>query len=304
MNATTVRQFPDRPLPLGIRPYPDELTRSFIGRIETANAIRPGFLLKTLRGSRKPWMETLAVWTGQPPMTLCLAMPQLCRNDVSVPRARLAGRPNRTTHTFACRHCAVERTETTQVEIYTTHDRVICPRHGLWLGEGIKTPTQQLSIKTSPEILTAWHHHKNLITRFGRSRVRKAFHDAGMITWRWYEQFNHFTAATDTYDNLTADQPRHANSHAITTASLYPSTVTLTAVIASPYWARIAHSREPKRFLERISTEITEGWTPAGASDPLRHWMTEDWSPGVLGPDTISPMPNQHPRARTPRQRP
>lgn len=234
-------------------------------------------------------------------MTLCLAMPQLCRNGGPVPRSRLAGRPNRATHTFACRHCAVEKTGTSRVEIYTTHDRVICARHRLWVGEGIKTPTEQPSVRASPEILSAWHHHKNLITRFGRSGVRKAFHNAGIITWRWYDQFNHFTAATDTYDSLTADQPRHAKSHALIAASLYPSTVALTALIASPYWARIAHSREPKRFLERISMEITEGWTPTGGSDPLRHWMTEDWLPGFLGPDTVHQMPDRHPKVRTPK---
>lgn len=145
------------------------------------------------------------------------------------------------------------------------------------------------SVRAGPEITAAWHHHKNLITRHGRSRVRKAFHIAGVINRRWYDQFQHFTAAADIYDALAADQPVHANRHVVVAASLYPSIVNLTAAMASPYWAQIAHSHRPNLFLDRISVEVTEGWSPRGAFDPLRHWMDTDWLPGFRGSDAIRP---------------
>jgi len=290
MTSVAALRISLRPLPRTARPYPDETTRSFIRRLETANALHPGQLRKTLRQSRRSWIETLAAWTGHEPEVLALAMPQLGqRNTSSTNRYRLLGRPDRKTQGIACRRCALTRRAGPYVEIYTTHESVICPRHELWLGDGIQGFTDQLSVAVCPEILTAWHHHRNLITRFGRSGVRKAFHVAGIVNWRWYDQFQHFTAATETYDTLAADQPRHGNTQAIVAASLYPSIVSLTAAIASPFWARTAHLQRPEAFLDRISEEITDGWIPQGAFDPLRHWMAENWSPGFRGSDTIRP---------------
>jgi hypothetical protein len=290
MRTVAAVRTPPRPLPRPIRPYNDETTPSFIRRLETANTLRRGHLRTLLKGSRRPWVESLAAWTDYDPAVLVLAMPQLGMHgpDPSL-RQRLAGRPTRTTHTVACHRCTLARGAGRYVEIYSTHEQVICPRHGLWIGDAVNGFTDQFSIGAGPQITAAWHHHKNLINRQGRSGVRKAFHIASVINWRWYDQFQHFTAATDTYDSLAADQPRHANSHATVAASLYPSIVSLTAAMASPHWAQIAHSRRPEAFLDRVSEEVTEGWIPKGSFDPLRQWKTEDWLPGFRGSDTILP---------------
>ncbi|WP_423181307.1 hypothetical protein [Arthrobacter sp. NyZ413] len=278
-----------RPLPLPVRPYRDETTPSFIRRLETANALRPGQLRTLLKRNRRPWIESLAAWTNCDQTVLELAMPQLGLHDPARSlRQKLTGRPIRTTHTVACHRCTLARGAGRFVQIYSTHEQVICPRHRLWLGDGVTGVTDQLSIRDSPEITTAWHHHRNLITRHGRSGVRKAFHIAAVINWRWYDQFHHFTAATDIYDTLAANQPRHANSHAVMAASLYPSIVNLTAAMASPRWAEIAHSRHPDQFLDRISVEVTDGWQPRRASDPLRDWMHTDWLPGFRGSVAIN----------------
>jgi hypothetical protein len=289
MTTAAVR-IPSRPLPRPVHPYKDETTPSFIRRLETANVLRHGQLRTLLKSIRRPWLESLAAWTDNAPAVLLLAMPQLGQHDPDPSlRQKLAGRPTRTTHTAACHRCTLARVADRYVEIYSTHEQVICPRHGLWIGDGVTGFTDQFSIRASPEITAAWHHHRNLITRHGRSGVRKTFHIASVINWRWYDQFQHFTAATDTYDALAADKPRHATSHAVVAASLYPSIVKLTAAMASPHWAEIAHSRRPGLFLDRISVEVTEGWSPRGAFDPLRHWMDTDWLPGFRGSDAIRP---------------
>jgi hypothetical protein len=86
--------------------------------------------------------------------------------------------------------------------------------------------------------------------------------------------------------------PQHSpagESQALVAAPLYPSMVVLTAAIASPYWRRIACSPHPEVFLERVSHEITDGWIPQGASDPMRHWMETSWASGSSGSDTILP---------------
>ncbi|XAS69254.1 TniQ family protein [Micrococcaceae bacterium Sec5.7] len=279
-----------RPLPRPIRVYKDETTPSFIRRLETANSLEPRQLRTLLKSSRRPWIDSLAAWTDYDPAVLILAMPQLGQHDPAPSlRRKLTGRPIRTTHTAACHRCALARGAGRYVDVYSTHEHVICPRHGLWIGDGVTGFSDQFSIHAGPEITAAWHHHKNLITRHGRSGVRKAFHIASVINWRWYDQFQHFTATTEIYDELAADQPGHSNSQAVVAASLYPAIVALTAAISSPHWAEIAHSHRPDRFLDRISIEVTEGWSPSGALDPLRHWMATDWLPGFRGSDAIRP---------------
>jgi hypothetical protein len=289
MTTAAAVRIAARSLPRPVRPHMDETTPSFIRRLETANSLRPGQLRTLLKGSRRPWIDSLAAWTDHDPAVMVLAMPQLGQHDPATSlRRKLAGRPIRTTHTAACHRCTLARGAGRYVEIYSTHEQVICPRHGLWLGDGVTGFMDQFSIRAGPEITAAWHHHKNLITRHGRSGVRKAFHISSAINWTWYDQFHHFTATTETYDELAADQPRHANNQAVVAASLYPAIVNLTAAISSPHWAEIAHSRHPNQFLDRISAEVTDGWHPRGASEPLRHWMNTDWLPGFRGPDTIS----------------
>lgn len=290
MTAHKYLPAPARPLPRPVLPYQDETTRSYIRRINSANVLTHGELIKTMRRDRRPWMYDLATWNDTRPEFLMLAMPQLAqyRTDPAL-RQKLVGRPIRTTHAPACHHCTLARGAGPYVEVYTTHERVICPKHGLWIGEGVGVAAAQFSINACPEISAAWHHHKNLIARHGHSQVRRAFHISNVINWGWYDQFQHFSAAIDTYETLAADHPGQANSQALVAAALYPSIVMLTAAIASPRWRYIARSRHPEPFLDRVSHEVTDGWLPQGAFDPLRHWMETDWTAGFRGSDTILP---------------
>jgi hypothetical protein len=93
------------------------------------------------------------------------------------------------------------------VEVYTTHERVICPKHSLWAGEGIAGTAYQFSARDCTQITLAWHHHKNLITRHGHSQMRQAFEAGSAINWRWHEQFLNFSSAADIYDDLAAALP-------------------------------------------------------------------------------------------------
>jgi hypothetical protein len=107
--------------------------------------------------------------------------------------------------------------------------------------------------------------------RIEDAQVHHPFARAELVHGLRVACLQHFTAAAETYDALAADQPRHATGQAILAASLYPSIVSRTAAMASPHWAQIAHSHRPDQFLDRISVEVTEGWQPHGAFDPLRH---------------------------------
>jgi hypothetical protein len=278
-----------RPLPRPIRPYPDETTASFLRRLENANALIPGQLRHALRSRGAPWLNTLSTWSGHDPDVLSLAMPQLRGDrDHHIPDSVLAGRPKRTIRGIACRRCAQARSMGANIEIYTTHDKVICPAHGLWIGEGTNSCADQLPLHECPEIMAAWRHHRNLITRLGRARVRTAWRAASWINWRWYQQARQPPAFRLRHRILTKND-RIPQKQAATAAALYLPTAALASVIASPYWEEIAHSRHPQPFLDRIGDEVTEGWLPPqGIYDPLRQWMLEDRTDN-LASDLMSP---------------
>jgi hypothetical protein len=220
------------------------------------------------------WPEALAVLSRADTGTLLLAMPQLA---ACPPGPEPAGRPTRRISRTACSRCTRGRGAGPHVTVHTTHEEVLCPRHQLWTGDGNTGAPTQIRLDTCPEILAAYRHHRNLITRSGRHAVTAAFETASLINWRWYEQFGHFTAFADRYTALTAsgDIPQQARS-AVVAAALYPSVVDLTSALASPYWAELALSPNPVPFLERVSSQITDGWIPQSIGDPLRRWMTAE----------------------------
>lgn len=225
-----------RPLPIAVRPYMDETTRSFIRRINAANVLHHGELMKILRRDRSPWLYSLSAWTGTELEVLMLAMPQLAGHHLEEGFwQKLVGRPNRTITARACHRCTLARDAGTSVGIYTTHERVICPKHALWIGECTAGASDQFSIGSCPQITMAWHHHQNLIVRHRHTRVRRAFEASNAINWRWQQQFLHFTLAGNIYDGLASAFPRQACSQGLVAASLYPPMVMLTSAIVSPY---------------------------------------------------------------------
>lgn len=280
-----------RPLPRTIRLFHDETTTSFIRRLEKANALSAGQLKQALQNCDPPGVDTVSAWTEYDTDLLLLAMPQLGSPEIrNAEDPRLFGRPNQRMTGLACRRCAHQQAGVERIEIFTTHDKVLCPRHHLWLGEGVTS--SQIPIGSLLEIPAASRRHRNLITRFGRSRVCTAFHISAYINRRWLEQFGHFPQFADLHRQLTAAPGQeHTREQAVDAAALYPATIRLTAILSSPFWEQIAHSNRADNFLKRVTAEVTDGWHPQGGRDPLRRWMAENWLPAVTGSDVISPPP-------------
>lgn len=281
-----------RPLPLKTRPYPDETTPSFIRRIELANHIGYGAVRELRNRTGRSWPETLAILSRNAVRTLVLAMPQLSAGTL-LPES--ADRPACRATRIACSLCTLSRGAGNHVVVHTTHERVLCPRHRLWTGDGNAGTGTQVRLDTCPAILAAHRHHRNLITRFGRPAVLKAFEASSLINWQWYEKFGHFGCFTDRNMALTASgNVSQAPRPATVAAALYPSVVDLASALASPYWRSAAKSPDPAAFLERISSQITDGWIPQGFGDPLRRWMTQEKTvPTFTGPEATSPSAAQ-----------
>lgn len=216
--------------------------------------------------NRKSWPEALAILSGNAVRTLVLAMPQLGAGTL-LPES--AGRPVCRATRIACSRCTLSRGAGNHVVVHTTHERVLCSRHLLWPGDGNAGAGTQVRLDACPGILSAHRHHRNLIIRFGRPAVLEAFEASSLIKWRWYEQFGHFGCFTDRNMALTASSnaPQAARP-ATVAAALYPSVVDLASALASPYWRAAAKSPDPAAFLERISSQVTDGWIPQGFVDP------------------------------------
>ncbi|WP_427135130.1 hypothetical protein [Pseudarthrobacter sp. S9] len=102
--------------------------------------------------------------------------------------------------------------------------------------------------------------------------MRKAFSTADTLSWRWHDQGRQPSSFTARYHALVpAGELSWARRRVTVAAALYPAVVDLTAAIASPVWAAIAHSSRPGEFLDRIRRQVTGGWMPQGSGDPLRH---------------------------------
>ncbi|MFF3127820.1 hypothetical protein ACFVRD_37255 [Streptomyces sp. NPDC057908] len=86
----------------------------------------------------------------------------------------------------------------------TTHDRNVCLRHRLWIGDGITNADEQVDVSRLPDALQAQRHHRNLIARHGRRWVRSAYPDARKIYFTWLQSTADLFDLLDTASRLLA----------------------------------------------------------------------------------------------------
>lgn len=154
---------------------------------------------------------------------------------------------------------------------------------------GTHSCVDQLPLRECPEITTAWRHHRQLISCLGRARICTAWQASSWINWRWYQQARQPSTFRLRHRILSRNDRIPQKQAAAAAAALYLPTAALASVIASPYWEKIAHSKHPQPFLDRIKDEVTEGWLPPqGIYDPLRQWMLEDRAEDLVS-DSVSP---------------
>ena len=117
-----------RPLPIRVSLYARETTASFILRLERMNHLPSGILKDLLPQTGESWSASLGILTCRDPSTLMLAMPQLGAYRITAsPLHKLPGRPLPRITGFACHHCALSRTGDSRIEIYRSHEPVLCP---------------------------------------------------------------------------------------------------------------------------------------------------------------------------------
>jgi hypothetical protein len=264
-----------RPLP----PYPNEMVKSFIARLEIGNGLGLGDLGLDKKASSAELPVMLSELTGRPIKQLLLALPDLHRR--SYPRQTIVKVPRRDEIAgtrLACQRCTLARGAGDQVIVWATHEDVVCHRHQRWLGPTWDT-SGQFDVRGCLEILQAQRRHRNLISRHGRHRVAASYEFALSRCHRWFASGYHYTTALNRLNELQRPgNHRSAEVGPQLWAGLYPNVVALTAILASPRWralSRSADSAERFRFYQRIITEVTEGQDPSLTRDRLRNWIPD-----------------------------
>ena len=194
------------------------------------------------------------------------------------------GRPTRSTTRTACSHCTLDRGAGARVTVHTTHEKVLCPRHRLWTGDGNTGAPTQIWLDVCPAILAAYRHHRNLAARSGRQAVAEAFETASLISWRWYEQFGHFTASAGRLTALTSRNsipPAHAGHRRRGTLRIRRCRP------RPPPWPRPTgrtwHCPKPGTLLGKNQHPDHRRLNSQGTGDPIRRWMPEERTARRLG---------------------
>ena len=138
----------------------------------------------------------------------------------------------------ACRRCVHAAGIEGFVNCWTTHDRNVCLRHQLWIGQGCPQPDDQVDISILPSTSRAHRHHRNLISRLGRRWVSNAFPDARNIFLSWItgHSADPFGDQATARSRLVGEAGRPADSQTADGILFHPQIVSLTGLLASPIW--------------------------------------------------------------------
>jgi hypothetical protein len=275
-----------RALPRTCRPAPDETTGSYLVRLATVNRITGADLVDYLtagasRSIADISLAALATASGQPPLALAYALPELRSQHPHQHRMALRGRtlptqPN--TVRPCCRRCAATRTSAERVDMWCRHEHNVCLRHRLWTGPGADHPLDQVDLAAHPDIAHAQARHHRLIRRHGHGITHTAYRAASLIwadlTYRG-RGLPHAVARDIPLPRRFGHQDWPADARdPVHRASTYPEVITLTELLASPRWRPLAMSASTADR-ERFRSELQHRLPPVchTLADPGLHLL-------------------------------
>jgi len=141
------------------------------------------------------------------------------------------------------------------------------------------TPADQFDLAPLPEVVAAAHRLRRLTRLLGERRTEEAFQVALHITQRWAERrdFGHHRDQRLCMLGYDPDRFWLAAWHPAILAATYPDTVTLTGLLASPYWLAVAASPahiDHQRFYAEVARRLDlPDYQPCTGWDPLARWI-------------------------------
>ena len=296
-----------RQLPGLTKPVQDETVKSYLQRLACANCCAIEDLASYLAPHTWPhddakasqfliaslhdWttdiftgieLSALAKATGLPEASLAYALPEL-RGQYADARSmvlrgrNIAGYPNHVG--LACHRCMAAKGITTYVDVWMRHDQIVCLRHKLWVGPGAYNAESQLDLAKVPEVVAAQRKHRTLIRRLRRRWVLavslRAFEFAD--TWVPAETRRQRYARLRAPRGLPPGKFHFRGAH--WNAAIYPETVALTGVLASPRWRSSGLAADDDESLQLIVQQIRTRAFPhydpgRWESEPIFEWLT------------------------------
>lgn len=274
-----------RPLPRCLAPIQSETVSSFLERLARSNRISLSDLACLLFPSednnpnitaRRLRLEQLASVSGISPIHLAYALPEMrmhlpVTHGLHLEGTTRAGRPNQAL--LACRLCVSAKGVKGNVTVWRRPDENVCLRHGLWIGDGVASPADQVSVSGLPDILMAQRAHNRMIRRFGYREVGAAY-DGATRAVDWSTYFPSDTPRWTRREYFGRQEGDGNVSRACDAAAMYPEVVTLARVLVSPYWRRLSVGDDLER--ERFFRQVLECGITNGRPDlntPLQRWI-------------------------------
>jgi len=283
-------------LPVTTPPFPSETLGSYIRRLAIANYLHPGefeeYLHDPVTRRKGVIPARLAAASGSPLSVLTLALPELSKYRPPAtsgppelrPRPELPADFDHYEPTVACRHCTAAHGIFGTVTRWAPPHRNVCIRHRRWVGHvdhalmGLLDGREaQLDLALLPDVVAAERHQRNLARRHGQRRVILAYRTGLHIALRWAERHDHGRHRHRRIEILGFIPSTHwtfPSWDPVLLAAVYPEAVTLTSLVLSPYWVRIAASpSERQRFYAEAARRLRlPYYQPDSAFDPLVWW--------------------------------
>ncbi|MGW3957612.1 hypothetical protein ACWEKM_43610 [Streptomyces sp. NPDC004752] len=276
-------------LPDPIPPAQHEIAASYISRLATLHGldINAVWLRVTEReasgGMRRVVVpERLAALTGRSVHALAGALPELRDPQPDWTMFRHQPQPG-------CHHCDTKHIGG-KVTRLLPHHRYVCTRHDVWIGPP-DADQPSVNLADLPEIADAQRRHLRILHRHGWAAtydaLLTAFTFCGHI-WTDGEPMTNpcrveHTWAERAHFLIPPETAKKSYSTSRLFAAVYPEAVSVAALLASPYWRRLASgtTAERERFYREINRRIDYPYKDDHKhSDAIAHWAdTDAWRP-------------------------
>ncbi|MGA5135219.1 TniQ family protein [Streptomyces olivoreticuli] len=286
-------------LPAPVPPTQHEITTSYIRRLATLHGLDVNALWRQVTSRQAPRStrrvvnpEQLAALTGRSPSELAGALPEIRQPQPQW--AMFRHQPQ-----SGCHRCDAKHPGGPVIRLLP-HHRYVCTRHRTWIGPpDIDGPASDLSML--PAVVNAQYRHLRILHRHGWAATYDAVLTSFMICGHIWssgvssDNRGHVQHAWDARAEILIPQDTVRTSFSASRlfAAVYPEAVYLAAIIASPFWRKLASGTvsERLRFNTEISTRVTYPYSDRPeSSDAIAHWADSDaWREPSAPLKTYSP---------------
>jgi hypothetical protein len=143
----------------------------------------------------------------------------------------------------------------------------------------VLNPEGQCDLRGVPDVLGAAKRHYRLVSERGLLGAHRAYQDAFEVTLGWARR-GWWGRHRDRRLRRLSPGPAVLIGDPALHAALYPETVRLACILASPHWVGVAVSADRadrRRFYSEVARRLDlSEYRPAAVGDPLVCWVARE----------------------------